>query len=702
VTPLTDPPPAQVGFVAIGRNEGERLRRCLAALSACGGPLVYVDSGSTDGSCELARAAGALVVELDASEPFSAARARNAGFERLLREAPRTEFVQFVDGDCELREGWIAAGLRALQSPDVAVACGRRRERWPEASVYNRLCDVEWDTPVGEAQACGGDALVRVDAFRRAGGYDPRLIAGEEPELCLRLRRLGFRILRLDAEMTAHDAGLTRWTQWWRRAVRSGHATAALLALHGPTPEHRGLRRALSSIVWALVLPVGLVLVVAAAARGSNALAAAAAGAVVAAYALLLARVARGCRRRGRSSADARAYAWSCVLAKWPESCGLALYVLRRLSGSGNRLIEYKAGPAAPPGPRPTLGRRLRSGADRAARWSGVLASREREARDGLTVLMYHRVLDDARCAHYPFPALVMPVSAFRAQVRWLAGRGEVLPLAQALRRTMTVDPTRGRPLFALTFDDGYADAGEIVAGILEEAGVRGTFFVTTGFVGGGALWFDRAAQLFAALPERTRREVVIGGGVPVSDLPAAAADARAWTAVLKSLPPPRRDALLDALQREAGGAPPLEDFGGLSVAQLIAMHERGHEIGSHTVSHPVLTTLDDSAARREIADARAALAAWLGVDVPGFCYPNGDHDDRIAALVERAGHAYACSVRDGIHRPGDDPFRIRRVAVTADAVLDRTGRFEVTAFRRELCGLYRRRVRAPVEPRPA
>ena len=202
--------PVRLGAVAIGRNEGQRLERCLDALLAQGLATVYVDSGSTDGSREAARRRGVEVVELDLSLPFTAARARNAGFERLLELHPAVEFVQFVDGDCELVPDWIERGLAALLAePDLVAVCAQRKERFPEASPWNRLCDLEWDTPVGEAEACGGDALYRRSALEAVGGFDPRLIAGEEPELCFRLRRQGGTIA-LEAANPAYETKVYR------------------------------------------------------------------------------------------------------------------------------------------------------------------------------------------------------------------------------------------------------------------------------------------------------------------------------------------------------------------------------------------------------------------------------------------------------------------------------------------------------------
>ena len=157
----------------------------------------------------------------------------------------------------ELQPGWIEAAMRFLDAhPEVAVACGRRRERFPDDSIYNRLTDLEWDTPVGRSHMCGGDALMRVRVLRSVGLYDASLIAGEDPELCLRIRRAGHAIERLDREMTLHDAAMLRFGQWWQRQVRSGHAYAELLQLQGRTAERHYVRKFLSLMAWGAALPL--------------------------------------------------------------------------------------------------------------------------------------------------------------------------------------------------------------------------------------------------------------------------------------------------------------------------------------------------------------------------------------------------------------------------------------------------------------
>ncbi len=326
---------ARVGVVAIGRNEGERLRRCLASLDPVARPTVYVDSGSTDGSPELARSLGADVVALDLSVPFTAARARNAGFVRLLAMAPDVEYVKFVDGDCEVDPGWIPAATAVLdERPDVAVVCGRRRERFPEATVYNRLCDLEWDGPPGETDACGGDALMRVSALKAVGGYRPDLIAGEEPELCVRLRTNGGKIVRLAAEMTRHDAAMTRFGQWWRRHVRAGHAFAEISHVHARSPFGIWKKEARSNWFWGLLVPV-MAIVAAPFTLGLSLL-------LLLGYAALYWKTARGRRRRGDDPKTARLFARYCVLSKFPQAVGQMRFWRNRLFGGSNRLIEYK------------------------------------------------------------------------------------------------------------------------------------------------------------------------------------------------------------------------------------------------------------------------------------------------------------------------------------------------------------------------
>jgi GT2 family glycosyltransferase len=335
--------PAEIGCVAIGRNEGERLRLCLESLGRDLGNrlddrIVYVDSGSTDGSVALARALGCDVVELDLSIPFTAARARNAGYRRLLENAPNTEMIQFVDGDCEVVAGWLDLAARRLaERLELAVVCGRRRERHPERTVYNRLCDMEWNTPVGEARACGGDAMIKTAALARVGGYDETLISGEEPELCVRLRKAGYHIERLDAEMTRHDAAILHFAQWWRRNVRSGHAYAEGAAMHGAPPERHFVRESRRAWFWAAILP--------AVSLGAAIPTLGASLVLLAGYGVSAARVYRGMRVKHHPQGHSALAAVFTTAAKFAELQGILTYEWNYMMGRRAHIIEYKNRP---------------------------------------------------------------------------------------------------------------------------------------------------------------------------------------------------------------------------------------------------------------------------------------------------------------------------------------------------------------------
>ena len=313
-----------VAAVVIGRNEGARLIACLEALKGKVGQIIYVDSGSTDGSVQAASDRDAQVVSLDMLQPFTAARARNAG---VAQVADSTDYVQFLDGDCIIQAGWIDAAQTFLQDrAEVAVVCGRRREIHPQASIYNAMIDAEWDTPVGEAKACGGDALMRMGALRAAGGFRDSLIAGEEPELCVRLRRLGWKIWRLDAEMTAHDADITKFSQWWKRSRRAGHAFAEGAALHGAPPELHWIAETRRAMLWGVVLPILIAML----------------SLFATSWALLLFAVYPAQVTR-LSSRGGWVIAFFTTLGKVPEGLGACQYYARRLTKRDATLIEYKS-----------------------------------------------------------------------------------------------------------------------------------------------------------------------------------------------------------------------------------------------------------------------------------------------------------------------------------------------------------------------
>ncbi len=324
-----------VGAVVIGRNEGERLKRCLRSILRQIETVVYVDSGSTDGSVEFAQSLGVKVVDLDMSRPFSAGRARNAGFAALTETRPDVAFVQFIDGDCELCDGWVDRATAFLtERPEYAMTAGRVKERNPENSIYNELCDMEWNLPVGESLSSGGIFMVRAEAFTAVGGFNAGMIAGEEPEYCYRLRRAGWRIYNLDALMTLHDADMRRFSQWWKRTVRTGYAYAHRYFLHVGDNDTYLRLAAIRIWAWAFALPV--LTVVSCVLLGPWGLL------FLLAYPLQFYRSYKSILATSpRKSASFR-YAFFTVLGKWPQLVGQITFLRKKLMGQAIEIIEYK------------------------------------------------------------------------------------------------------------------------------------------------------------------------------------------------------------------------------------------------------------------------------------------------------------------------------------------------------------------------
>jgi glycosyltransferase involved in cell wall biosynthesis len=331
-----------IGVVVIGRNEGARLGKCLESVVGPDRTVVYVDSSSSDDSVAMARARGVEVLELDMSIPFCAARARNAGFARLMQCHSQVEFVQFVDGDCEIAQGWLFTAAQMLSSrPELAIAAGWVNERFPEASIYNRIGEVEWNfSGAGEVESVGGVFMVRREAFESVGGFDATLTAGEEPELCLRLRQKGWKILRLDHRMAWHDLAMTRFSQWWTRQVRNGYGSADV-GERFDLPKFQRLNvRARGWAIWLIALPLVGVFVGIAAGVSAGLLSALS---MLAIWPAQVVRVAIRDAHRVNPRSFALAYAFFIMAAYFPQMVGQAKYIADRLHGRSKRLIEYKA-----------------------------------------------------------------------------------------------------------------------------------------------------------------------------------------------------------------------------------------------------------------------------------------------------------------------------------------------------------------------
>lgn len=328
---------ATMAIVVIGRNEGERLMACLTSLSSLGVVVVYVDSGSSDGSAHQAKPMCTQVHELDPARPFSAGRARNEGFAAVMHRQPQTQFVQFIDGDCTLLPGWINSAAQAMQAdPTRAVVIGPLQERNPDASVYNRLCSLEWKSPPGDLQNfgnLGGIMLVRAAVFSALKGFNESVIAGEDSEFGVRVGAAGSKITKIATAMATHDADIHRFGQWWTRAVRSGHAIGQRFNLNGSGAAQDCAKERRSVIAWGMGLPA-VILLLAWPTRGLSLL-------LCVGYWVLAQRVARYRLAQGDSAADAWLYARFTTLGKIAEGIGLLKFQFNKLFDR-YKIIEYK------------------------------------------------------------------------------------------------------------------------------------------------------------------------------------------------------------------------------------------------------------------------------------------------------------------------------------------------------------------------
>jgi glycosyltransferase involved in cell wall biosynthesis len=328
---------SRFGIVLIGRNEGCRLQNSIHSLlnQVDSKYVVYVDSGSSDKSPDYAEKLGIKVIYLDNSLPFSAARSRNNGAQTLLALYPDLEYIQFIDGDCELASRWIMRAQSMLAAnPKLAIVCGRRWEKFPNKSIYNKLCNIEWNTPIGETKYCGGDFMIRVSAFKEVGGFNPAIVAGEEPELCVRLRKKGWKILHINADMTFHDANIMYFTQWWKRSERSGYAYAQGTALHGGPPEYYRVRENLSIWLWSCIFPVIIIYFSFFIRRLSLFF--------IIFYLFLFIKIYLAKKKTGMKHFDSIIYSLFCILIKFPQFYGQLKFLCTIFLSKEKTIMEYK------------------------------------------------------------------------------------------------------------------------------------------------------------------------------------------------------------------------------------------------------------------------------------------------------------------------------------------------------------------------
>lgn len=306
-----------LSVVVIGLNEQDRLKASLDAIvgrrpKGYDLEVLYVDSGSTDRSVEIASAVpGVEVLHLNSGEP-SAARARNVGLRRA-----RGRYVQLVDGDSVIQPGWIDKALGILErEPEISCVFGRCIEMYPDQSVYMKVCGLDWHIPPGERRFCGGNSMWRMSVIAENDFFDEDIRVGEEPDLCYRVRHKGGRILCVDAPMVTHDLGMRRFGQYWNRGVNSGKGYASIATRFWRNPEKLWFREMLVNFAeptaWLAIFLLGWHLFDW---RGAAAL-------IVAWWLMRALQIAYTVRKRKLGLGNALMYGLHCQFVRFPVAIG--------------------------------------------------------------------------------------------------------------------------------------------------------------------------------------------------------------------------------------------------------------------------------------------------------------------------------------------------------------------------------------------
>jgi peptidoglycan/xylan/chitin deacetylase (PgdA/CDA1 family) len=312
---------------------------------------------------------------------------------------------------------------------------------------------------------------------------------------------------------------------------------------------------------------------------------------------------------------------------------------------------------------------------------------RERQMRHGLTILTYHRILPLEKCVNYPLVSLALPTEVFQRQIHFLAEHCHVMPVRDAVKALEGEGPF-AKPLVAVTFDDGYADNFELAAPVLEKYNLRGTFFVSSGFVEKGQIqWFDQAADAWQRISKDDRIGLMNQGRFMTAKLnKERILDTKIWMSCLKQAEPAARIKLIKRAETLASGSINPELYRPMTPRQVTELHRRGHEIASHTATHPILPQLADEQIQDELRRSATQLYQWTGDKIAGFCYPNGDFDSRVERAVTKAGYSYACIVGSGMNRPDACLTRLARLPITMRRTMRAGSRHDALGFRAELC----------------
>lgn len=327
------------------------------------------------------------------------------------------------------------------------------------------------------------------------------------------------------------------------------------------------------------------------------------------------------------------------------------------------------------------------------------LTAPERFVRGALTVVTFHRVLPAERLRLYPIPGLCVTPEQLEAVLTELSQHFRCMPLIEAFRfwqEPLGLD----RPPLGITFDDGALDNYEHARPVLARLSLQATFYIPVESIETRhAPWHDRLgfALLAAISMARKRRDIdfdrlLTPFGCSVSAFAAILPDealqlAARGVAHAKRLTEDVRRAKITELEAALGGDQVPDWAGVMSWEQVRELHHAGHEIGSHSLTHPLLPELEGDALREEIVTSRARLRDATGAEVASFCYPNGSYDGRCLVAVRDAGYTCAVTTTWGLNRR-ESPYELKRCDMDFARLESRRGEFSPARLYLRLSGL--------------
>ena len=257
--PTTSMLSAKIGVVMLDQNTGVSPEPAIRSLGDVK-TIVYVTANPKNEAAATALRMGAEIVKLP-GKTVNPGRARNTGYRRLKALNPDIEYVQFLEPDFILHADWFNNALAFMvRRPEVAVIDGHKRERFSEKSMLNMVKEISRRKPKGELQTTGESAFVRAEAFEAAGGFRGDIASNDTDDLCLRLRRRGQHIWRVETQMGVNHSRKRDLKDWWREAKRNGYEYAHGVYLHGAQPERFRVLEQSRAIIWGGAFPVFIVL----------------------------------------------------------------------------------------------------------------------------------------------------------------------------------------------------------------------------------------------------------------------------------------------------------------------------------------------------------------------------------------------------------------------------------------------------------